>query len=63
MRTYMVRVACALVCMVCVYAWLHVYMWATSATWEWARMVSVLPTMVLLVVGVVSLCGVCSYRD
>lgn len=59
MRSVRVVLAwCARVCvlMVCMRVCMGMYVWATTSTWAWAPLVSVVPTMVCGVVGIMVMC-------
>lgn len=47
-----------LIMCVCVWCAMHMYVWATTSTWAWAPLVSVLPTIVC---GVVALGAMCAH--
>lgn len=53
---WIMRVVGMVVSVVCAWCAMHLYVWATSSTWEWARMVSSVPMMVCMVLCVLCAC-------
>ena len=62
MRTLLVRMACVVVCAVCMWCALCMYGWATTTSWSYARMVCAIPMMVCMVCAVVCACGAMEYK-
>mgnify|MGYP000892017937 FL=1 len=56
-RTWCMRVVGGMCGALCMYLCMGMYVWCTSSTWEWARMVCVLPMVVCMVVGMWCVCA------
>lgn len=53
---WIVRMVGTVIALLMAWCAMHLYAWATTSAWEWARMVSALPMMVCMVLCVLCMC-------